>query len=73
MNVKPFCIRMVAQQCSGDVSAKNCLNIFLSILAGAVNLIEAKQKPTLFFYMPYKYEGKNFLVCNGILCRLEVA
>ena len=28
MNVKPFCIRMVAQQCSGDVSAKNCSNIF---------------------------------------------
>ena len=28
----------------------------------AVNLIEAKQKPTLFYNLPYKYEGKIFLI-----------
>ena len=25
-------------------------------------MIEAKQKPTLFYYSPYKNEGKNFLI-----------
>ena len=64
MNFKPFCIRMVAQQCSGDVSAKNCSNIFFIYFGwpSAVNLIQAKQKPTLFYNLPYKYEGKNFLI-----------
>ena len=64
MNFKPFCIRMVAQQCSGDVSAKNCSNIFFIYFGwpSAVNLIEAKQKPTLFYNLPYKYEGKIFLI-----------
>ena len=32
----------------------------------AVNLIEAKQKPTLFYYLPYKYEGKSFLIAVGL-------